>query len=134
MEKLITFDKREIEKIEMNLLLEGIYRLYGFDFRNYAAPFVKRRIEHRIRTEKLEGISDLQQKIFYDPLMMRRLFYDFSINVTEMFRDPSFFLAFRTKVVPLLRNYPSIRIWHVGCATGEEVLSMAILLHEEGLY
>ncbi|MBU8919751.1 protein-glutamate O-methyltransferase CheR [Bacillus sp. FJAT-29953] len=134
MEKLISFDKGEIEKIEINLLLEGIYRLYGFDFRNYSAAFVKRRIEHRIRTEKLEGISDLQQKIFYDPLMMRRLFYDFSINVTEMFRDPSFFLAFRTKVVPILRNFSSIRIWHVGCATGEEVLSMAILLHEEGLY
>lgn len=134
MEKLISFDKSEIEKIEMNLLLEGIYRLYGVDFRNYSAPFVKRRIEHRIRAEKLSGISDLQRKILYDPLLMRRLFNDFSINVTEMFRDPSFFLAFRTKVVPLLRNFPAIRIWHVGCATGEEVLSMAILLHEEGLY
>jgi chemotaxis protein methyltransferase CheR len=124
----------ELEQIEIELLLEGIYRYYGFDFRNYAFPFIKRRIWHRIRVEKLTTISGLQERILHDSQVMKRLLADFSINVTEMFRDPSFFLSFRAKVIPLLRDYPYIRIWHVGCSTGEEVYSMAILLYEEGLY
>ncbi|MFJ7977967.1 CheR family methyltransferase [Peribacillus sp. NPDC096379] len=124
----------ELEEIEIDLLLEGIYRYYGFDFRNYTLPFLNRRIWNRIREEKIASISGLQEKIFHDPFVMNRLLDDFSINVTEMFRDPSFFLSFRKKVVPFLRDYPYIRIWHAGCSTGEEVYSMAILLHEEGLY
>jgi chemotaxis protein methyltransferase CheR len=124
----------ELEEIEIDLLLEGIYHYYGFDFRNYALPFIRRRLWNRVRAENVSSISGLQEKIFHDPSVMKRLLRDFSINVTEMFRDPSFFLAFRTKVVPFLRDCPSIRIWHVGCSTGEEVYSMAILLHEEGLY
>ena len=72
--------------------------------------------------------------MLHDPAVMRRLLLDLSINVTAMFRDPTFYLAFREKVVPLLRTYPFIRIWDAGCSTGEEVYSMAILLEEEGLY
>ncbi|KAB7705951.1 protein-glutamate O-methyltransferase CheR [Bacillus aerolatus] len=124
----------ELEAIEIDLLLEGIYRYYGFDFRNYAVPFLNRRIWNRVRAENVSSISGLQEKIFHDPSVMKRLVYDFSINVTEMFRDPSFFFSFRTKIVPLLRDCSAIRIWHAGCSTGEEVYSMAILLHEEGLY
>ncbi|WP_028390336.1 CheR family methyltransferase [Bacillus cihuensis] len=124
----------ELEEIEIELLLEGIYRYYGFDFRNYTFPFLNRRIWNRIREEKVASISGLQERIFHDPFVMNRLLEDFSINVTEMFRDPSFFLTFRKKIVPFLRDYPYIRIWHAGCSTGEEVYSMAILLHEEGLY
>ncbi|OAH59711.1 MULTISPECIES: protein-glutamate O-methyltransferase CheR [Bacillaceae] len=126
--------QNKLEEIEIDLLLEGIYRYYGFDFRNYALPFLQRRIWNRIRAEKISSISGLQERILHDPFVMKKLFNDFSINVTEMFRDPSFFLSFRTKIVPILREYPYIRIWHVGCSTGEEVYSMAILLHEEGLY
>lgn len=127
-------DHLELEKIELSILLEGIYRYFGFDFRNYAEPFLQRRIWHRIRAEKVKSISGLQEKIFHDPGAMKRLLDDLSINVTEMFRDPLFFLAFRKRIIPMLRACPSIRIWHVGCSSGEEVYSMAILLHEEGLY
>ncbi|WP_205668501.1 protein-glutamate O-methyltransferase CheR [Ammoniphilus sp. CFH 90114] len=124
----------DLEKLEIELLLEGIYRHYGFDFRNYAFSSIRRRIWHRIQAEKLSTVTSLLDKVLHDKKIMDKLFADFSINVTEMFRDPSFFHAFRTKVVPLLQDLPSIRIWHAGCSTGEEVYSMAILLHEEGLY
>lgn len=123
-----------MEKIEIELLLEGMYRYYGFDFRSYSFPFIQRRIWHRIHAEKLKSISGLQERVFHDPALMKRFYADFSINVTEMFRDPSFFLSFRNKVIPKLRDYPFIRIWHAGCSVGQEVYSMAILLHEEGIY
>ncbi|WP_280206951.1 protein-glutamate O-methyltransferase CheR [Brevibacillus sp. AY1] len=125
--------QHDLERIEIKLLLEGIYRQYGYDFRNYTYSSIRRRIWHRIRIEKLNTISGLQEKVLHDPKMMEKLFADFSINVTEMFRDPRFFLTFRKKIIPLLRNEPIIRIWHAGCSTGQEVFSMAILLHEEGL-
>jgi len=124
----------EIEKIEIDLLLEAIYRYYGHDFRNYALSFIQRRIIQRVRSENLTSISALQEILLRDKAVMDNLFLDFSINVTEMFRDPSFFNSFRKKVIPLIREYPDIRIWHVGCSSGEEVYSMAILLHEEGIY
>ncbi|MEC4818577.1 MAG: CheR family methyltransferase, partial [Scytonema sp. PMC 1069.18] len=126
--------REQLEEIELQLLLEGIYRYYGFDFRNYALASLKRRIWSTIQAEGLTNISGLQEKVLHDPECMERLLYNLSVNVTAMFRDPSFFLAFRKKVVPMLRTYPFIRIWHAGCSTGEEVYSMAILLHEEGLY
>ncbi|MEH7417460.1 protein-glutamate O-methyltransferase CheR [Neobacillus drentensis] len=119
--------------MEIELLLEAIYRHYGYDFRNYSAPFIQRRILNRMAVEKLGTVSGLQEKVLHDPLVMDKLFYDFSINVTEMFRDPTFFKVLRQKVIPVIRDYPAIRIWHVGCGSGEEVYSMAILLHEEGV-
>ncbi|MED4205842.1 protein-glutamate O-methyltransferase CheR [Neobacillus mesonae] len=124
----------EIENIEIDLLLEAVYRFYGYDFRNYAFPFVKRRIIHRVHKESLSSISALQEKVLRNSESMMRLLSDFSINVTEMFRDPLFFKTIRTKIIPIIKNYPEIRIWHVGCASGEEVYSMAILLYEEGIY
>ncbi|KKI89026.1 chemotaxis protein CheR [Bacillus sp. SA1-12] len=127
-------DLDEIEKIEIELLLEAVFRYYGYDFRNYASPFIQRRICHRVNKENLSSISALQEKILRDHNVMERLISDFSINVTEMFRDPDFFLAIRKKVIPIMKEFPEIRIWHVGCSSGEEVYSMAILLHEEGLY
>ncbi|PYI54374.1 CheR family methyltransferase [Paenibacillus flagellatus] len=131
-------DRREeqeaLERIEVSLLLEGVYRHYGHDFRNYTYSSIRRRIWNRVRAERLPTISALQAKVLHDPAAMERLLADFSIGVTEMFRDPTFFLALRHKVVPLLRALPFVRIWHAGCSTGEEVVSMAILLHEEGLY
>jgi chemotaxis protein methyltransferase CheR len=125
---------RELERIEIELLLEGVYRHYGFDFRGYAFSSLKRRIWKRMEQEGVERISQLQDRVLHDPALMEKLLLDLSINVTAMFRDPGFYAAFREKVVPLLRTYPFIRVWHAGCSTGEEVYSMAILLHEEGLY
>lgn len=124
----------ELEKIEIDLFLQGIYEWYGYDYRNYAYNSIRRRIWHRVYEEKLSSILELLNKVLHDSNCLHRLTADFSINVTEMFRDPKFFSQFREEVVPILRTYPSIRIWHAGCATGEEVYSMAILLHEEGLY
>jgi chemotaxis protein methyltransferase CheR len=124
----------DLEQIEIELLLEGIYRQYGFDFRSYAYASVRRRLWKRMEAEGLETVSALQDRVLHEPEMMEKLLLDLSINVTAMFRDPDFYVAFRKHVVPLLRTYPFIRIWHAGCATGEEVYSMAILLMEEGLY
>jgi chemotaxis protein methyltransferase CheR len=125
---------KELERIEIQLLTEGIYRQYGFDFRSYAYSSLKRRIWKRMEAEGLDTISALQQKVLHERAVMERLLEDLSVNVTSMFRDPRFYLSFREKVVPLLRTYPFVRIWHAGCATGEEVYSLAILLQEEGLY
>ncbi len=124
----------DLEAIEIELLLEGIFRYYGFDFRNYAPASLKRRIWNTIRSENLTSISNLQDKLLHNPACLEQFLLNLSVNVTAMFRDPSFYLTFRHKVVPLLRTYPFIRIWHAGCSTGEEVYSMAILLQEEGLY
>ncbi len=124
----------ELEEIEIQLLLEGVYRYYGFDFRDYAIASLRRRIWNAVRAEKLATISALQEKVLHDPECMERFLMGLSVNVTAMFRDPGFYVAFREKAVPLLRTYPFIRIWHAGCSTGEEVYSMAILLAEEGLY
>jgi chemotaxis protein methyltransferase CheR len=123
-----------LERLEIELLLEGIYRHYGFDFRAYAYASIRRRLWRRIEAEGLRNVSMLQAKVLHDPVMMERLLLDLSINVTAMFRDPQFYVAFRKEVVPMLRTWPFIRIWHAGCSTGEEVYSMAILLEEEGLY
>src|SRR6059058_1023870 len=124
----------DLEDIELSLLLEGVFRQYGFDFREYAPASLRRRVWRRVFAEGLETISALQNKLLHDPACMERLLLDLSINVTSMFRDPSFYLAFREKVVPALRTYPFTRIWCAGCSTGEEVYSLAILLSEEGLY
>ena len=124
----------ELEHLEIELLLEGVFRHYGFDFRSYAYASIRRRLWKRVEGEELHTISELQARILHDTDAMERLLLDLSVNVTAMFRDPGFYREFREKVVPLLRTYPFIRIWHAGCSTGEEVFSMAILLEEEGLY
>jgi len=124
----------ELERLEIELLLEGVFRHYGFDFRSYAYASIRRRLWKRVEGEELRTISELQARILHDTDTMERLLLDLSVNVTAMFRDPGFYKEFREKVIPLLRTYPFIRIWHAGCSTGEEVFSMAILLEEEGLY
>jgi chemotaxis protein methyltransferase CheR len=124
----------DLEHVEIELLLEGVYRCYGYDFRDYAPSSLRRRIRERVRSEGLETVSGLKEKVLHDPACMERLLLGLSINVSAMFRDPSFYQAFRSRVAPLLRTYPFLRIWHAGCSTGEEVYSMAILLQEEGLY
>jgi len=122
------------ESIELELLLEAVHRRYGFDFRDYAAAPLRRRLRRRALAEGARSLSELQGLLLRDPACMERLLLDLSINTTAMFRDPSFYLSFRQKVVPMLRTYPFVRIWHAGCSTGEEVYSMAMLLQEEGIY
>ncbi|MFJ7649738.1 CheR family methyltransferase [Lysinibacillus sp. NPDC097279] len=119
--------------MEIELLLEAVYRLSGFDFRQYNQSSISRRIYNRMRVNNIPTISRVLEKVIHEEDFLEQLLNDFSINVTEMFRNPSFFKAFRKEVVPYLKQYPEIRIWHAGCATGEEVYSMAILLQEEGL-
>ena len=126
-------EEPELEEIELELLLEGIYRRYGFDFREYAPASLRRRVRRRMQGEHVGSISALQELVLHDPAVMERLLLDLSINVTAMFRDPSFFLSLRQNVVPLLRTYPFARIWVAGCSSGEEVYSLAIVLDEEGL-
>ena len=128
-----TAQTSELERLEMELLLLAIYRHHGFDFRAYAPASLHRRIRRHLEHARVTTITGLAELILHDPSALQRLLHDLSVNVTAMFRDPSFFLEFRTSVVPLLRTYPTVRIWHAGCSTGEEVYAMSILLEEEGL-
>ena len=126
--------QEDLESIEVELLLEAIYRHYGYDFRNYARGSLRRRLWKRAHAEGVRTMSALQERVLHDPAAMQSLLIDLSVTVTAMFRDPTFYVALREKVVPVLKTYPFIRIWNAGCSTGEEVYSMAILLIEEGLY
>ena len=123
-----------LEDLETDLLLEGLFRHYGYDFRQYARSSLRRRLWRRVYAEGLDSLSGLQERVLHDPAAMDRLLLDLSVNVTSMFRDPTFYAAFRSQVVPLLRTYPFVRIWNAGCSSGEETYSLAILLLEEGLY
>jgi chemotaxis protein methyltransferase CheR len=121
------------EEVETDLLLEAVYRLRGFDFRDYARRSLRRRIQNRLRAEKVHTITGLLDKIIHDESCMDRFVGGLSVNVSSMFRDPGFFRALRAQALPVLRTWPYIRIWLAGCAMGEEVYSVAIVLEEEGL-
>lgn len=123
-----------LEDIELDLLLEGIFRQYGFDFRKYARSSLRRRVRNFLRDERIESVSLLQDRILHDQAWLPRFVYSLSVNVSAMFRDPHFYITFRNEVVPLLRTYPFVRIWLAGVSMGEEVYSLAILLQEEGIY
>jgi chemotaxis protein methyltransferase CheR len=122
-----------VETVEMELLLEGVYRQYGYDFRGYAPGSLKRRLWRRAYAENVPTLSALQERVLHDPECMERLLQDLSISVTSMFRDPGFYVALRENVIPRLRTYPFVRIWNAGCSTGEETYSLAILFREAGL-
>jgi chemotaxis protein methyltransferase CheR len=124
----------ELENIELGLLLEAVYRQYGYDFREYALASLRRRVWRRVHEERLASITALTDRLLHDPACMARLLGDLSINVTAMFRDPGFYVSFAEHVVPQLYTYPFTRIWVAGCSTGEEVYSVAILLAENDLY
>ncbi|WP_421918426.1 CheR family methyltransferase [Marinifilum sp.] len=125
--------KLENIDIEIPLFLEAVYQKYSYDFRNYSKAHVKRRLVHRMSVGRFASISQMQEKVLRDQDFFIDLLEDLSINVTEMFRDPDFYKSFRKNVIPSLKTYPFIKIWHAGCSTGEEVYSLAILLKEEGL-
>ncbi len=128
------FEDPEIEALELDLLLEGIHRRYGAEFRGYARSSLKRRVRQLLAMEQMRSISELQERVLRDPLVYGRLLDQLSVGVTAMFRDPSFYAAFREKVVPHLWAAPLVRVWCAGCATGEEAYSVAILLIEEKLF
>jgi len=122
------------ENIEVNLLIEAIRLKYGYDFSGYSRASLKRRINKRLSESGSLSISGMINSILYEKEFFDQLLLDLSINVTEMFRDPLFFKEIRNKVVPMLTKLPSVKIWHAGCSTGEEVYSMAIILKEAGIY
>ena len=126
-------DNRENEKIEIELLIQAIYLKYGYDFRDYSKASRRRRILGRLSKSGLSTISEMQHKLLHDPVFFEKLLLDLTVNVSEMFRDPSFFKAVRKTVAPELKKLPFVKVWHAGCSTGEEVYSMAILLREEGI-
>jgi chemotaxis protein methyltransferase CheR len=119
--------------IELHLLIDAIYLKYHYDFRRYAAASLKRRLTVAMHRFHCESFSELQGKVLHDPAMFPALLDFLTVPVSEMFRDPGYFRALRATVMPVLRTYPSLKIWVAGCSTGEEVYSLAILLREEGL-
>lgn len=124
----------ELQDIEIDLLLEGMYRAYGFDFRDYSRASLRRRLLELMLEAKLHSVSAFQDRLLHDRPSVERFLFGLSVHSTAMFRDPSFYMTFRKKAVPLLKTYPTVQIWIAGCSTGEEVYSIAILLREEGLY
>jgi len=119
--------------IELKLLIEGIYHLYHYDFRDYALASLRRRMKGALVHLNCETLSQLQDRVLREPELFHTLLDHLTVQVSEMFRDPSYFRAIREQVVPLLRTYPSLKIWVAGCSAGEEAYSLAILLREEGL-
>ena len=122
-----------VEDIEIQLLLEALYRRYHYDFRHYAKSSIKRRLREAREQFGYRSFSALQDALLHDAAIVPRLLDYLTIQVSEMFRDPGYFRAIRQKVVPHLRTYPSLKIWIAGCSNGEELHSFAILLREEGL-
>lgn len=118
---------------ELRLLMEAIYLRYSYDFRDYAGASQKRRVLQALASLDCPTIPALQAKVLRDPAVFMQLLQYLTIQVSEMFRDPAFFLAVRQQVMPRLQTYPSVRIWIAGCSTGEEAYSLAIMLREEGL-
>jgi len=119
--------------IELRMLVEAVYLKYNYDFRDYTGASQKRRVLVALREMDCDTVSELQAKVLHQPEAFSQLLQYLTIPVSEMFRDPEYFAAIRSQVVPFLRTYPSLKIWVAGCSTGEEVYSLAILLHEEGL-
>lgn len=123
----------ELTDLEIKLLMEGVYQVYGYDFREYGEASLRRRIAQWLSSSGFATLSLAQSQLLRDRTLFDTLLRGITVNVSEMFRDPAFFLTIREQVVPYLKTYPFVKIWHAGCATGEEAYSMAILLLEEGM-
>ena len=123
-----------VADIELQLLLEAVYRYSGYDFRDYTPSFVKRRVSERVRAEGVRTISGLQEAVLHDSGILDRFIYALSVGPSDMFAEPAFFGEIRQVVIPMLRTFPFVRIWVMGCGTGEELYSLAIVLEEEQLY
>lgn len=127
-------NKSKIEQIEIDLLLEAVHRRYGHDFRHYARASVERRVRQFLPKTSCKTVAEMIPRLIRDTTFFEYFLEQFSITVTEMFRDPFVYQSILKNVFPLLRTYPFIKIWHAGCASGEEAYSLAILLKEQGLY
>lgn len=123
----------KVEDIEIRLLLEALYTRYHYDFRNYSMASIKRRLRQARDQLGFGNFSALQERVLHEPTMLPRLMRYLTVQVSELFRDPSYFRAIREKVVPHLKTYPSLKVWVAGCSEGEELYSLAILFREEGL-
>jgi len=121
------------ENIEIQCLLEAVFKKYGYDFRDYSDASIKRRLRVFLNKQDCDNFAQMMHEILEDEDLFEALLLELTVHVTEMFRDPSFYRALRKTVIPILKTYPRIKIWHAGCSTGEEVYSMAIMLKEEGL-
>jgi len=126
--------RENLEQIEIDLLLEAIYRRYGYDFRSYARASIERRVRNFLSREQCSSIAAMIDPLLRDEEFYSRLVSHFSIPVTEMFRDPWVYCVLREKVVPVLKTWPHFKVWLAGCSSGEEAYSLAILLREEGVY
>ncbi|MFN6946370.1 MAG: CheR family methyltransferase [Cytophagaceae bacterium] len=124
----------EIDESLLDELLDSIKETYGYDFSNYSKASVTRRVARFLELKKTSDLKTLREKIIADEMFFESFVEELTVNVTEMFRDPSFYKSFRNKVLPQLATYPHLKIWDAGCSTGEEVYSLAIVLQEEGLY
>ncbi|HSC87282.1 MAG TPA: CheR family methyltransferase [Polyangiaceae bacterium] len=122
------------EAIELDLLLEAIHRRYGYEFRSYEGESMRRRLLLACQEANLRHLGEMQHRLLVEPQFFAWLISRLTVQTSDLFRDPAFFAAFRRAVVPLLRTYPELRFWLAGSASGEEAYSLAILLHEEGLY
>jgi chemotaxis protein methyltransferase CheR len=122
-----------IEEKEINILLNDLFEIYGYDFKNYSEASLKRRINRLFVLDKFPSFAELRYKIKTDADYLKRFVEEITVNVTEMFRDPLFYRTLRSEVLPDLATKPFIRIWNAGCSTGEEVISMSIILKEAGL-
>ncbi len=121
------------QDIELRLLIDAIYHKYHYDFRGYASASLKRRMASAMTRFGCATLSQLQDKLLHDAAVFPQLLDYLTVQVSEMFRDPQYYKALREEVVPLLRTYPSLKVWVAGCSAGEEAYSLAILLKEEGL-
>lgn len=121
------------DAIELTLLLEAIYQRYGYDFRGYSRAFIARRVEASRQRLRVAHLGELQHRVLMEPELFDALLMDLVVPVSDMFRDPTFFRTLRERIVPFLRTYPELKIWHAGCSSGEEVYANAISLLEEGL-
>ncbi len=131
---MICENKKKMNEIGIQELLDAVYDTYGYDFRNYSRSHIERRLSRELIISDYNGLSELAEEVIADSEKFYEMLADLFVHTTSMFRDVGFYNSFRKNVVPVLRSYPSIRIWNAGCATGEEVYSIAILLKEEGLY
>ena len=126
-------EKNTIFDIEVKLFIEAVFMKYKYDFRQYGLASIKRRLSSALIAHDIKTVSALQEKILYEPAFFSAILQYMTISTTEMFRDPNYFKAFREKVLPYLKSYPSIKIWVAGCSSGEEAYSFAIIFKEAGL-
>lgn len=123
----------EEDDLELNLLLEAIHTRTGYDFRAYSRASLRRRMQHILTKTGDKSLSQLQHRVLHQPGFFHKMLSELTVTTSEMFRDPYFYASLRAEVIPVLRTFPTLNVWHAGCSTGEEVYSLAIVLHEEGL-